>query len=238
MISNRALSLALPCVLMAGVALLVYYGIYLAWTDADYYHTVYAREDGLIEWLTFAAFAAGAAVVFGRLAAVRLRKGAWFAVCTLVLLGCFVLAAGEEISWGQRVFGIASPAFFRKHNLQGELNVHNLTVGGVNVNKTLVSLPLLIALPVYMFLLPVLNARVGWCQSLLTRCAVPLPRLSIQIWLLHCLSLIFAFAVPRIWELNELVLGAAALLIVWSPLNADIYELPKENAVLDFGARE
>ena len=32
----------------------------------------------------------------------------------------------EEISWGQRLFGIAPPEFFATHNVQGEINVHNL----------------------------------------------------------------------------------------------------------------
>ena len=34
--------------------------------------------------------------------------------------------AGEEISWGQRVFGIATPEALREVNIQNELNVHNI----------------------------------------------------------------------------------------------------------------
>jgi len=34
--------------------------------------------------------------------------------------------AGEEVSWGQRMVGIASPLFFKLHNTQGETNLHNL----------------------------------------------------------------------------------------------------------------
>jgi hypothetical protein len=37
-----------------------------------------------------------------------------------------VLAAGEEISWGQRLLGIDTPDSVRDANLQEELNVHNL----------------------------------------------------------------------------------------------------------------
>ena len=41
----------------------------------------------------------------------------------------------EEISWGQRIFGIESPEWFLKHNRQVETNVHNLVIYGVNLNK-------------------------------------------------------------------------------------------------------
>ena len=37
-----------------------------------------------------------------------------------------VLAAGEEISWGQRLLGLETPESVRDANLQEELNVHNL----------------------------------------------------------------------------------------------------------------
>ncbi len=36
--------------------------------------------------------------------------------------------AGEEISWGQRIFGLSTPEFFRAINTQGELTLHNLYV--------------------------------------------------------------------------------------------------------------
>ncbi len=35
----------------------------------------------------------------------------------------------EEISWGQRLFGIATPEFFKQHNLQREINLHNMLTG-------------------------------------------------------------------------------------------------------------
>lgn len=38
------------------------------------------------------------------------------------MLVCF----GEEISWGQRIFGWGTPASLKEVNAQGEFNVHNL----------------------------------------------------------------------------------------------------------------
>lgn len=49
----------------------------------------------------------------------------------LVYFGLAVLyffGAGEEISWGQRIFGINQPASLVEKNVQDELNIHNLAV--------------------------------------------------------------------------------------------------------------
>ena len=40
-----------------------------------------------------------------------------------------VFVAGEEISWGQRIFGFATPDFLLPLNQQGEFNVHNISLG-------------------------------------------------------------------------------------------------------------
>jgi len=44
-----------------------------------------------------------------------------------ILLGCFFLFGFlEEISWGQRIFNIATPQEFKDVNVQNEINIHNL----------------------------------------------------------------------------------------------------------------
>ena len=44
----------------------------------------------------------------------------------MALAGVLFVAAGEEVSWGQRVFGIETPDAFVDDNRQDELNLHNL----------------------------------------------------------------------------------------------------------------
>ncbi len=47
----------------------------------------------------------------------------------LVLLGLglfFLVAFGEEVSWGQHLFGYRTPELFQRHNIQKEVNLHNL----------------------------------------------------------------------------------------------------------------
>ena len=54
----------------------------------------------------------------------------FFRRCVYILGGmAMVFAAGEEISWGQRIFGFATPDFLLPWNYQKEFNVHNISVG-------------------------------------------------------------------------------------------------------------
>ncbi|MCD6309476.1 MAG: hypothetical protein J7M18_02110 [Candidatus Eremiobacteraeota bacterium] len=53
------------------------------------------------------------------------RKGYWLWVLLLLAVFSFWVA-GEEISWGQRIFIDHIPAFFIKYNSNQSINVHNL----------------------------------------------------------------------------------------------------------------
>lgn len=79
------------------------------------------REDGFFEWMT-ALFFFSAAVTFF---IVFLRTKNIF---LLGLAFIFFMGAGEEISWGQRVFGFNTPESLNKVNVQHEFNLHNLEV--------------------------------------------------------------------------------------------------------------
>lgn len=91
-----------------------------------------AREDGPIENLgaAFSLVAAGWFVAsyfssagqdnifFGK----RTKRNLWFLGLALLMFVC----AGEEVSWGQRIFGWETPEALEKLNAQGETNIHNL----------------------------------------------------------------------------------------------------------------
>src|SRR5688500_7939924 len=78
-------------------------------------------EDGVIEYLTAVLFLA-AALVFGLAGLRGSSRGIW--VLPLAL-ACFAVA-GEEISWGQRLLGLATPTGLESINVQGETNLHNI----------------------------------------------------------------------------------------------------------------
>jgi hypothetical protein len=87
-----------------------------------------SREDGPIEYLTAFSFAI-AAIAFA-IAAVRtpvLRQPPWGRLMTIGWALLMFLAAGEEISWGQRIFGIETPEFMSKINAQDETTLHNIS---------------------------------------------------------------------------------------------------------------
>lgn len=83
------------------------------------------EEDELLEWMTF-AFLFGAGLLLVRVAP-RLRRGLGRSWLFLGAFGVFcLLAAMEEISWGQRVLQVESPAFFEEYSDQQEINAHNV----------------------------------------------------------------------------------------------------------------
>lgn len=83
------------------------------------------REDGMVEYMSAAAWAL--ASLLWLLMAWRLPAGQGRARLTFVAmaLACFLMA-GEEISWGHRIFRWQPPEVFLSTNRQTELNVHNL----------------------------------------------------------------------------------------------------------------
>ena len=96
----------------------------------------WTREDGPVEYAGFAAFLGASVLAF--VAASRIRRahrgpprpaaGAHhrLAFASAVLGAVLFVAAGEEISWGQRLFGTETPAVLVDGNRQDELNLHNI----------------------------------------------------------------------------------------------------------------
>ena len=84
------------------------------------------REDSVLEWLQVVGYAT--AVIFGSLLALRLWRGGRKALAgayALFVLGCFFVT-GEELSWGERLFGLEAPPSLAEINRRGEINVHNV----------------------------------------------------------------------------------------------------------------
>ena len=81
------------------------------------------QEDGPLEYLT-ALLALGAAVLLLTGLPHADRPSRIFAGIVAIAA---ILFAGEEISWGQRIFGFESPGVFARANSQGETNLHNFS---------------------------------------------------------------------------------------------------------------
>lgn len=80
-----------------------------------------ASEDGLFEYVTAGCFLISGMLMVKLFS--RTRNYFFLALTLVFLVGC-----GEEISWGQRIFGWGTPASIAQKNIQGETNLHNLDV--------------------------------------------------------------------------------------------------------------
>jgi hypothetical protein len=89
-----------------------------------------SHEDGVIEYAQFLFFAATS--IIWLFIAINTRNGLIFLKgISVALFFGFLFASGEEISWGQRIFGFDTPEILLA-NSQGEANLHNINSGIFN----------------------------------------------------------------------------------------------------------
>lgn len=113
-------------------------------------------EDGIFETLTaIALFYCAFTLARAGLAAAR-RDGGRLALAVIAMAVLCLLFALEEISWGQRIFGWATPEQISELNAQSETNLHNMFVG---YNQ-------LIRLVVTLVIASVLIDEAGWRRRL------------------------------------------------------------------------
>ena len=107
---------------VAAWALMAAFGI---WWRTGYYYVV--AEDRAFEWIQVSAFAVAAGACFALAASLR-RSNVVAAVVAALGGALFVVVVGEELAWGQRLFGVSVPAIERV-NRQGDVSLHNIGAG-------------------------------------------------------------------------------------------------------------
>lgn len=210
-------------ILISIILFLTVIGVYFAYTDLLFFEGTYVREDGFIEWLTVLALLFGAFTSWKRALIVKNSKGLLF-LFSLIIFGCvFLFGAGEEISWGQRIFEIESPEFFKKHNSQMETNFHNLIIEGKKINKIIFGLALGIGIVFYFLVLPVLYTKFEKVKKLINNFAIPLPKLG------HIIAYMILFGLVSITPSGKkgelLEFGGCCLfsLMIFFPRNREIF---------------
>lgn len=201
------------------IVLIVSIGVHLY--DVDYFRGVYAFEDGPVEYATafgllFCCFAFASHAV-----SLRRRAMTLAAICTGVYALLFFLGTGEEISWGQRIFGWESGDFFMENNKQFETNLHNLRVGDTNLAKTVFGSGLTTVILLYLVALPQLYQRVPVISRLIDRLAIPVPGLRHTILAVVASLIILIMDQGRKWEVYELIFSLIMLSIILIPQNPD-----------------
>ena len=89
------------------------------------------KEDGFFENAGAFFFLSSSCIFFIIYACSRIGNNFYFFrtnknIFFFFLALLFFMGFGEEISWGQRFFGIDTPEHIKKLNMQGEINLHNL----------------------------------------------------------------------------------------------------------------
>ncbi|WP_321368509.1 hypothetical protein [uncultured Draconibacterium sp.] len=185
----------------------------------DFCHTMVA-EDGPLENLTALVL-----LLISVLFAIRLvkqyksRNKYWVALSVIIIVGTF-FGFGEEISWGQRIFSIQTGEFFSQHNFQGETNLHNLEVGGVNLNKLIFSTGLVVVFGTYFVLTLLLYKKWPFLTRLIDLWGIPVPKIRYSIVILLCTGIVLLIPERRIWELWEAIFVSVLLLVFLDPYNS------------------
>jgi hypothetical protein len=180
----------------------------------------FCQEDGWVENTQALLLLAASIVCFVGLRR-RGFKNVWYAGYALM----FFLDFGEEISWGQRIFGIATPKALKAENAQHELNFHNLV--GVNSHVRMVGILVVIG---FLFAIPWATVVLPAVRSLTRRWAMPVA----EVWQgIPALLAVSVMLIPRIQhqivfdvdEVGELYLYLAFFLFSLTALTQSA-ELP------------
>jgi hypothetical protein len=181
--------------LLAGILALVY-GISALLPQSVF--EVVTDEDGPFENLSAAFFLIAAIAFILLFANVKFFKhpedqtiySRRYQRIFFLLLGLvFFFGFGEEISWGQRIFGFATPESMVNHNVQEEFNIHNLEIFNIKnkegirkegLEKLLTMKQMfLVAFFLYLFVLPLTVRYSETIKRLLQRFYLPVPPLWI-----------------------------------------------------------
>lgn len=200
------------------------FGIYFSNTDLQYFDTVYTKEDSYAEYGTALFLLCSSLLLLYRFFNLsKFKKPLWKLGMIFIAL-MFLFGAGEEISWGQRIFKVESSEYFLENNAQGEINLHNMVVDGKKVNKIIFSQLLTVVLIIYLIITPFIYRKFDMIKNLAGTFAVPIVKWQHTVAFLSCTAFITLMPSNKKWELYELAFSIIFLLIFLNPLNKTIYQ--------------
>lgn len=212
-------------IILALAAVIGLAGLVLSHVAPDFYMNRYVIEDGFVEWLTVLALVASALLMLRRAWSLRTVRTPLFLFVTVMSAAVFLFGAGEEISWGQRIFSVETPEWLAERNKQSEMNLHNLVIGGHSINKLVFSKGLGIVLLVYLIVLPLLYKKNPVWASRLDRLGVPLPRTwHVIVWIAVLVLTEVAVGTSKRGELREVLLTTILFVQLLRPYNGWIHD--------------
>jgi hypothetical protein len=204
-------------------------GIVVCFISKKYFENVYTVEDGFIENFTVLPLSIAVIVALRYLLKLAKYKSWMFILCMAgaALFSFFI--AGEEISWGQRIFHIQTPEFFKEHNSQDETNIHNLILDGVRVNHLIFSLLLTVVIGIYLLFLPIFYDKNNRVKKFINWAGIPIARP------LHIVSAVILFILIGLIssgknsEILEMGISSIFLLILIYPQNKEAFSRTSSN---------
>ena len=160
---------------------------------------------------------------FDRASILQPFRGSLVAVCQVLMGIVFFIFSMDEISWMQRIFHYATPAFFQTYNIRGQMNFHHLVINGFYINNIVFTLAVKILATLYFLILPFLYPRYERVKNFVNRFAIPLPRytqttvyviLALFVQLIHSEYYYVVFELGFYWLL---------VLMMYNPLNDDVF---------------
>ena len=151
-------------------------GVVISHVNLDYYQAVFTREDYFLEWATVVALTLGMVTCLYRIKILSKFRELPFLLGLGFMSFMFLFGLGEEISWGQRIFGWQTNEWFCTYNTQCETNFHNLKFGELKINKLFFGLILGICIAFYFLSLPFLFRKFEKVKSFVNSWAIPIPK--------------------------------------------------------------
>ncbi|MFT4511853.1 MAG: hypothetical protein ACI91B_000536 [Planctomycetota bacterium] len=215
-IRNRSFAVAI----VMCIGWFAYVALSPAWVDYDMRRWI-SSENGIVERGTALLFLASSITAFVSVRRMRRNRALYHTrrVVWLGLLGLFFfLCFGEEISWGQRIFGIETLDLMKGVNVQNENNLHNLA--GYFADHAFIA-----GVFLYGTVLPLLAGRVVFWRRALRWLGLPIASMGLAIGFavasgIHDWTLYWVLPETelRAAELRELLTGVCFFLLTLESL--------------------
>jgi hypothetical protein len=179
---------------------------------------IYLREDGLVENLQVLFLLASCGIAVYKCFHAPDSDRSFYFITWIGLALLFFFAAGEKISWGQRIFNFETTGFFESNNLQHETNLHNLEIGGVKINKLIFSQLMGVVLGFYFILLRPLAVKLTAINRLVQLFHIPIPRWNHVIAMIISIVLCSQYHLMKAAELRELAFTVIMFLVFLYPV--------------------
>ena len=216
-------------VVMSGSSLIFGCGLLLAIFQPAFFHGTFIVEDGALEWMTVVAFAVSAAVSAHRLFSGYHVFSRMKSFLLLLIVGLALFGIGEELNWGQRLFGLEAPLWVVENFNTNEIGLHNVVVGDVKFAQQVFPKILLLFFLCYLGVLTPAYSRSPRIRKLADGWGIPIPKpyqVISYFAVIVLVEVVLNFVTDGIrerGELTEFMVSIIVALNIAFPRNQEIY---------------